>query len=1010
MTVWYQLFSHLNQRPSLRTIAFLILIVVLITTFFFGQIASALPSTTKTVNFQGRLMTAAGAVVADGHYNMQFKIYQDGAGTSAGNPGGSLQWTETYINGGGTNGVEVKNGFFSVSLGSLTSFGTSVDWDQDVLWLSMNVAGNAASCSSFGSAPCAADGEMLSMKRITATPYALNSGSVGGKSANDLVQLGQGQQTDATNSSSIDINKTGSGNLVQLQASGTDAFTVNNAGSIALGSTADQSISVRPATSGDGKQLTITAGSAALSSNLNGGDLLLQGGAGDGSGAAGGVIVKASDSDSTGTFQVQDAAGEAVLNVDTANKIVSIGSLKIAGGLTGSSANLASLWGSSAITGTPYNDGEPLNVGTTFKSDKAGEVMGVKFYNPYTNNQNGTDIGKLWACSSPTCTLGAGSGTELASVVFSADGSEGWKTALFDTPVTILPDTYYLVTYFSQGGGYYAAPGYFASSGVDRAPLHAPASNVVQNGSYATNAGFPTSTYGSANYWVDVAFRPSTTTDQISTNNDLVITSAGAMTVGPVNNSLKLQGSSIDITASSGGNVNVQGGDATASNSNGGSLILGGGKGKGTGADGLVVITTPTFATTSNDANCYSGGALVAASCSISAASLNSSAVVIVGFSADNQAATLPDPGIATAGRIMYVTAAGGSKNFTLRANIGDGAEQAITMRQNTTTTMLWNGSDWTLAGGSTSGSLQDAYNTSAQDAGGANVDLSGSTGGLTLRDNATTPVDGALLAIKGATDAALFSVTNQTTDATTQTTTAANVAVGGGGGEATLFTVDKAASAPTSTDTAALLGSMYYDTTVGKLQCYEAKGWGSCGSSPDIFVALSPEYTNAVMNGTDVGTITSDLCSDALNINDGTSGQPTVCGSNETHNFYKWNTAETTDQTRSIYVTYQLPATFDKFVSGSTSVMALTDTADATVSYQIYRDRGAAALVSCGALQTASTGPQTSWQTSAAPSDSDPANCDFQAGDSILFRINLSAANDANAYVSNLGFVFSNN
>ena len=95
---------------------------------------------------------------------MQFKIYQDGTGTAAGNPGGSLKWTETYVNNDGTAGIEVKNGYFSVNLGSKTAFGSSVDWNQDTLWLSMNIAGSATNCTSFNSGACIADGEMLPMK------------------------------------------------------------------------------------------------------------------------------------------------------------------------------------------------------------------------------------------------------------------------------------------------------------------------------------------------------------------------------------------------------------------------------------------------------------------------------------------------------------------------------------------------------------------------------------------------------------------------------------------------------------------------------------------------------------------------------------------------------------------------------------------------------------------------------------------------------------------------------
>jgi hypothetical protein len=57
----------------------------------------------------------------------------------------------------------------------------------------------------------------------------------------------------------------------------------------------------------------------------------------------------------------------------------------------------------------------------------------------------------------------------------------------------------------------------------------------------------------------------------------------------------------------------------------------------------------------------------------------------------------------------------------------------------------------------------------------------------------------------------------------------------------------------------------------------------------------------------------------------------------------------------------------------------------------------------------TVSTGAQSSWQK-AIYSSGDPSGCGFVAGDSMLVRINLTAKNSANSYVSNLGFTFSNN
>ena len=64
-----------------------------------APVAQAAVGTNQTINYQGRLLTAGGAVVPDGTYNVQFKIYQDGAGTAAGDPGGTLMWTESYVYG-----------------------------------------------------------------------------------------------------------------------------------------------------------------------------------------------------------------------------------------------------------------------------------------------------------------------------------------------------------------------------------------------------------------------------------------------------------------------------------------------------------------------------------------------------------------------------------------------------------------------------------------------------------------------------------------------------------------------------------------------------------------------------------------------------------------------------------------------------------------------------------------------------------------------------------------------
>jgi hypothetical protein len=245
----------------------------------------------------------------------------------------------------------------------------------------------------------------------------------------------------------------------------------------------------------------------------------------------------------------------------------------------------------------------------------------------------------------------------------------------------------------------------------------------------------------------------------------------------------------------------------------------------------------------------------------------------------------------------------------------------------------------------------------------------------------------------------------------TLASSTTPNVQIGGGvnGGPTTLLTLDKGASAPIASDNESLLGSMYYDTTLGKLQCYELDGWGACGSSPDNVITIAPEYTNAVLHGTGVGTMTSDLCSSTLSINDGTSGQPTICGANETYNFYKWTSPQATAQTYSIYVSYQLPSTFKSFSSGQTSIRGRTDSTNATVQYQVYRNDSASGLSACGSAVTVSTGSVSSWQIGVASGSADPSTCGFAPGNSIVFKINVTASLNASAYVGNLNFIFSN-
>jgi len=1174
--------------------------------FFIHTPAHATTGINQQINFQGRLLTSSGATVPDGFYNIQFKIYQDGdgltAGDATGSPTGSLKWTESYLN-NNSQGVQVINGYMSVQLGSITPFGASINWNQDTLWLSMNIGSTNATCTPFTS--CTPDGEMVPMKRLSSNPYALNAGQLGGVASSGFVQLAQGVQTDASvGVNSIYINKTSTGNFVDFQSSSIDVFTLTNGGDISYGANANHTLSVATAAASvAGKSLTLTSGAAGTGAGaLAGGNLILQGGAGGGTGGNGGnVTIDGGSPNGAGT------AG--LINI---------------GASVGSTINIGTV-----------NASNTINIGDTTLS------TGTQNINIGNSNTSG--------------------GTTNVTIGDGATATGGTTTVQAKTSISI------------------------NTNGIARETID--------------NAG-------------DIYF------------------GNGVTAAAPSNFTLSGTGSA--TTAVAGGTVTLQGGNATVGSANGGNVTITGGTGIGSGVNGIVVLTTPTFSTTANDANCYTSGALVASSCTIAATSVNNSSAVIVGFSTSAQTATLPDPTNATAGRIVYITAANGSQDFSLSVN-GGGTGNIIAMRQNTSATMIWNGTDWTAAGASSSTTLQSAYNNTLQSAGGAELVVSktSNTNGLTIRDSSTNPVNGTLLSVQTASAAGLLSVNGNVTEyssdsgaevaggtsstfpastwatsgtgvtlaryttagnyintgqgsasvqtsatastgvlntlsttltannhynvsfaarldstsatfttmnvwfsinGTTQsvacssaqkvptsvwtkincsftapssgitstnailiqqsdavahkfyidnlsvtiaadynlatdggvddntnfatnwttagagtvavtrntldgndasdsaqaaisTNTAAaglrnklsinpltstlyrvsvyaklnsgaaftdfkvryspdngtsfvdcvdynlqtvtttawtqitcyintitttvttpyvyfvqtaapggartfsvdtfsmtlsgnttpNVQVGGGlnGGPTTLFTLDKGASAPIAANNDALLGSMYYDTTLGKLQCYEADGWGACGSSPDNIITISPEYTNAVLHGTGVGTMTSDLCSDTLAINDGSSGQPTICGTNETYNFYQWTSPQATAQTYSIYVTYQLPTTFKSFTSGTTSIKGRTNNGSsggtATVQYTIYKNNSAG-LTTCNSTPvTVSTGTQTTWQNGPATGTADPSTCGFAPSDSIVFKIDMIANKNALAYVTNLGFTFSN-
>jgi hypothetical protein len=144
------------------------------------------------------------------------------------------------------------------------------------------------------------------------------------------------------------------------------------------------------------------------------------------------------------------------------------------------------------------SDTNSVTLGLRFYSTHAGTVTGVRFYKGWQNT--GTHIGTLWS----------NTGTQLASVTFSNETAVGWQRANFTTPVTIAPNTTYVISYLAPRGAY-AVQQQFQWSALSSGPLRprGPYAGVYAYGSYNR---FPASTYQSSNYYVDVVFVPSTAT------------------------------------------------------------------------------------------------------------------------------------------------------------------------------------------------------------------------------------------------------------------------------------------------------------------------------------------------------------------------------------------------------------------------------------------------------------------------------------------------------------------
>jgi VCBS repeat-containing protein len=198
----------------------------------------------------------------------------------------------------------------------------------------------------------------------------------------------------------------------------------------------------------------------------------------------------------SGTHIIEARATDDSVNTQASPSTVSVS----VGGTSSGGPSLFSA--SSTPAQTNLNDGTPLEVGMKFSASTAGQITALKFYR--SPGDTGPDLLDLWTAT----------GTKLASATFSNTAASGWQTVNLATPVNITANTTYIASYHTTGA--YVTTNNFFTSAVTNGTLTAPSSassggnGVYSYGGTNTAGIFPTSTFGSANYWADVVFAAGT--------------------------------------------------------------------------------------------------------------------------------------------------------------------------------------------------------------------------------------------------------------------------------------------------------------------------------------------------------------------------------------------------------------------------------------------------------------------------------------------------------------------
>lgn len=180
-------------------------------------------------------------------------------------------------------------------------------------------------------------------------------------------------------------------------------------------------------------------------------------------------------------------------------------------------------------TGTDPNPGS-IEVGFKFRSAINGYITGVRFFK--MTGMTGVHTGSLWD----------NAGNRIATATFDSETASGWQEVSFATPVAVTANTLYTASTFMVNGVYAFTSNYYAGDIVNY-PLTAPANGspgatdgLGQSGQGVANvsgvSAYPTSSFGAANYWVDVAFSGAPNADPPVATSTVPASNATSVNIG----------------------------------------------------------------------------------------------------------------------------------------------------------------------------------------------------------------------------------------------------------------------------------------------------------------------------------------------------------------------------------------------------------------------------------------------------------------------------------------------